>query len=200
MTKQIKDLATKLATHLNNDEASDTIATYIITYLKNKNLSLRGSLLADLSSSSESDSEQAEKSKLVKTDLETMTIANLREICKKMNLKTSGNKANLVERLLEAELTANIIPPQKLPIKIKTPKRPVVFEKITSAVTLVPLDDYKDLLYDMETKLVFEKSDPDAAIGTYADGHIFGLTTSSMEICKSKGLNYVWPSNITDNA
>ncbi|AAU10908.1 hypothetical protein LDVICp062 [lymphocystis disease virus-China] len=196
MNKQIEDLSHKLAVHLDLKDSTESIKEYICKYFTDKSLILRGNLLTDLSSSS--DEEVVERPKLLKSDLETMTIANLKEICKKMNQKTSGNKANLVERLLDAEMTADIIPPQKMPVKIKKPKRPVVFEKINPEVNLIPLPNHCDLLYDAEFKLVFEKTNPSTVIGTYEDGHIFGLTTSSMELCKSKGLNYVWPSNIAE--
>ncbi|AOC55103.1 hypothetical protein LCDVSa019R [Lymphocystis disease virus 3] len=197
MNKQIEDLSRRLASHLDLEDSVDSIKEYICKYLTDKSLILRGNLLVDLSSSDEEEN-AVKKPKLIKSDLETMTIANLKEICKKMNLKTSGNKANLVDRLLDAEMTADIIPPQKMPVKVKKPKRPVVFEKINPEIYLIPLPNHIDLLYDSECKLVFEKTNPSTAIGTYEDGHIFGLTTSSMELCKSKGLNYVWPSNIAD--
>ncbi|AJR29279.1 putative SAP domain-containinig protein [tortoise ranavirus 1] len=125
--------------------------------------------------------------------LSKLTIQTLKGMCKTRNLKISGNKAALVQRLIEADGIAHIIPTTATVVqKVKKTKRPAVFYKVDSELKLIPCPGREHMLMDEATGLVFLDEDPSTAVGFIEHGEVFGLDSEHMTVCKNMGIRYSW--------
>ncbi|ASH98715.1 hypothetical protein [Common midwife toad virus] len=125
--------------------------------------------------------------------LSKLTIQTLKGMCKTRNLKISGNKAALVQRLIEADGIAHIIPTTATVVqKVKKTKRPAVFSKVDSELKLIPCPGREHMLMDEATGLVFLDEDPSTAVGFIEHGEVFGLDSEHMTVCKNMGIRYSW--------
>ncbi|API65249.1 hypothetical protein RCV-Z2_ORF68 [Rana catesbeiana virus 2] len=125
--------------------------------------------------------------------LSKLTIQTLKGMCKTRNLKISGNKAALVQRLIEADGIAHIIPTTATVVqKVKKTKRPAVFSKMDSELKLIPCPGREHMLMDEATGLVFLDEDPSTAVGFIEHGEVFGLDSEHMTVCKNMGIRYSW--------
>ncbi|WEU50764.1 hypothetical protein [Ranavirus sp.] len=125
--------------------------------------------------------------------LSKLTIQTLKGMCKTRNLKISGNKAALVQRLIEADGIAHIIPTTATVVqKVKKTKRPAVFSKVDSELKLIPCPGRDHMLMDEVTGLVFLDEDPSTAVGFIEHGEVFGLDSEHMTVCKNMGIRYSW--------
>ncbi|AZY88597.1 ORF83 [Lumpfish ranavirus] len=125
--------------------------------------------------------------------LSKLTIQTLKGMCKTRNLKISGNKVALVQRLIEADGIAHIIPTTATVVqKVKKTKRPAVFSKVDSELKLIPCPGREHMLMDEATGLVFLDEDPSTAVGFTEHGEVFGLDSEHMTVCKNMGIRYSW--------
>ncbi|QKO01790.1 hypothetical protein [Frog virus 3] len=125
--------------------------------------------------------------------LSKLTIQTLKGMCKTRNLKISGNKAALVQRLIEADGIAHIIPTTATVVqKVKKTKRPAVFSKMDSELKLIQCPGREHMLMDEATGLVFLDEDPSTAVGFIEHGEVFGLDSEHMTVCKNMGIRYSW--------
>ncbi|QBL14688.1 orf58-like protein [Ranavirus ambystoma1] len=125
--------------------------------------------------------------------LSKLTIQTLKGMCKTRNLKISGNKAALVQRLIEADGIAHIIPTTATVVqKVKKTKRLAVFSKVDSELKLIPCPGKEHMLMDEATGLVFLDEDPSTAVGFIEHGEVFGLDSEHITVCKNMGIRYSW--------
>ncbi|ALN36981.1 orf58-like protein [Ranavirus ambystoma1] len=125
--------------------------------------------------------------------LSKLTIQTLKGMCKTRNLKMSGNKAALVQRLIEADGIAHIIPTTATVVqKVKKTKRLAVFSKVDSELKLIPCPGKEHMLMDEATGLVFLDEDPSTAVGFIEHGEVFGLDSEHITVCKNMGIRYSW--------
>ncbi|ALN37886.1 orf58-like protein [Ranavirus ambystoma1] len=125
--------------------------------------------------------------------LSKLTIQTLKGMCKTRNLKISGNKAALVQRLIETDGIAHIIPTTATVVqKVKKTKRLAVFSKVDSELKLIPCPGREHMLMDEATGLVFLDEDPSTAVGFIEHGEVFGLDSEHITVCKNMGIRYSW--------
>ncbi|WRW24736.1 hypothetical protein [Singapore grouper iridovirus] len=166
---------------------------------KNQKKQIKSAEFCDITSSSSetSPAKPSTKTALNPEELLKLTIQTLKAMCKTRNLKISGNKASLVQRLVEADALAHIIPMTSTVLqKVKKTKRPAVFTKLQTVVDPRPCQTHPHMLVDDETKLVFGEGDPSTAIGFMKHDEIFGLDSEHMTLCKNIGIRYNWPEDL----
>nr|AAK54496.1 LCDV orf 58-like protein [Regina ranavirus] len=124
--------------------------------------------------------------------LSKLTIQTLKGMCKTRNLKISGNKAALVQRLIEETAYVTLFQPPPRVQKVKKTKRLAVFSKVDSELKLIPCPGREHMLMDEATGLVFLDEDPSTAVGFIEHGEVFGLDSEHITVCKNMGIRYSW--------
>lgn len=139
----------------------------------------------------------------IKVNLETLSVAQLKIMCKEKTLAHSGTKSMLIERLkkdlnLDVVDTSEVDKPKKRMTKSKAAVTlPKVIEKIEREEIERIRDDYGNI-YNPDTKFVF--NDDDEVIGKLAKkGLVVPLSSDDYEICKEKALLYQVPYDMDED-
>lgn len=128
-------------------------------------------------------------------ELSKLTVSNLRDLCKKNGIKSSGIKSELITRLSEVkeskkEETSNVkkIPYEKKSImeKIKNNNNPIVLTKNAFG----NYENKDTCLVFNQDKLVIGKQQP--------DGSVLKLTKDDIEICNKYNFKYILPNNLNN--
>lgn len=157
--------------------------------------------------------EEIPKKELTEQDLVSLTVVQLKELCKARKLKVSGKKDELKARLLGKEVAT--VPKKKSDEKTgyKTPARITtkhlkkeknadVIKKLESIQSKQPIRrNAQGLLVHPETNLIFsEEEDPvkktRLVIGVVKDGEKSMLTAENINTCKQYKFEYILPDNL----
>lgn len=129
------------------------------------------------------------------------SVSELKELCKRYNLKVSGKKDELIARLTsgdkkkEEEKKETIIDVMKKPTKKDETKDEKVLKKISPKVIVPRRNEFGNYMH-AETKLVFDKITK-LVIGRQMDnGEIAILNKDDIENCNKYKLAYVLPENL----
>ena len=119
----------------------------------------------------------------------------LKGLCKKYNLKISGNKENLIKRLVDYINSSKQISSPNLKSK---PKK--ILEKENNDIIQINRNQFGHYEH-FETKLVFSKLDKRVIGKQHNDGTILELTKNDIELCNKFKFKYILPENLnkTDN-
>lgn len=137
----------------------------------------------------------AEQSQGDQTILAQMSKAELVELCKAKQLKTTGTKAVLVSRLSGEE---PVVAPKTVSEskKTSTSKVPVI-KKLMSKIETVPImrNQFGNFMHP-ESKLVFSKAGENVIGKQNDDGSIDDLTPEDINICNKYKFAFTMPENL----
>lgn len=139
----------------------------------------------------------------IKVNLETLSVAQLKAMCKEKTLAHSGTKSMLIDRLkkdlnLDAVDHTETEKPKKRMTKSKATVAtvPKVVEKIEREEIVRTRDEYGNI-YNPDTGFVF--NDDDEVIGKLVKGLVVPLDRPDYETCKEKSLLYTVPYDMEED-
>lgn len=138
-----------------------------------------------------------DKDNLTVSNLKSMTVVNLKEICRSKKLKVSGTKSVLIERIRsggDATVVSANAKPAKKPLKksiikkIKAESNKIIIKRNVFN-NYVHVDS--QMVFDGKKKLVIGKQRD--------DGTVSELSREDIDICNKYGLDYEMPSDLDKN-
>ena len=163
---------------------NDIIQTYSIPSSEKKKML---SIWNNVKKSDKSDAgEKLSSEKILKSN-----VSGLKSLCKKYNLKRSGKKEILIQRLIDYMNSQNESKPVLKKIK-KTEKQDDIG---IIQIKRNQFDNYEHF----ETGLVFSKLDKNVIGKQNEDGTIIELTKNDIELCNKFKFKYILPENLNDD-
>ena len=126
-------------------------------------------------------------------ELEILTRSQLVEMCKSKNLKVSGNKSELISRILEYECKPSVttsIPQQH------TSQPPQIIKKLVEKIPKLEIKRNSDGYFvHAETSFVFDTKSQ-KVYGKLIDNKLEELTVDDIDICNKYKFSYILPNNL----
>lgn len=127
------------------------------------------------------------------SELNNLTKTELIQICKSKNIKVSGSKTELIERILKTEgkIEEKAVPPSKQLVQ-----QPIIIKKLVEKIPKLEISknnfgnfEHKDsgLVFDNKTQKVYGRQN--------SDGTVSDLTHEDINICNKYKFLYTVPNN-----
>ena len=142
--------------------------------------------------------EQAKEFVSNETPMGKLTVDKLKEMCRAKNLKVTGKKADLVQRLenpaAPENRAGNTTRKKKSLFKPKDVTK--IVEKPRGPISKLAVRKNAEGYYvHLETHLVFDPKSQ-KAVGRWKDGQVKWLTKHDVEVCIKLGVSYELPENL----
>jgi hypothetical protein len=123
-------------------------------------------------------------------ELEVLTKSQLIEMCKSKNLKVSGNKTELITRILESESK-----PQSV-VSVGVPQQPQIIKKLVEKIPKLEIKkNAAGYFVHAETSFVFDiKSQK--VYGKLIEDKIEELSPEDIDTCNKYKFSYILPNNL----
>lgn len=130
----------------------------------------------------------------------TMNVADLKGLCKKKGLKTTGNKSDLLTRVLKGETESIQEKAKAKPTKTKSPVTATVIKKLSNANTTIPIRKNSHGNHEHpETSFVFDPKTKKVTGKQNENGQVDPLTEEDIDICNKYKFSYMLPDNLDSN-
>jgi hypothetical protein len=126
-------------------------------------------------------------------ELEILTRSQLVEMCKSKNLKVSGNKTELISRILEHECKPSVT--NSIPLQ-HTSQPPQIIKKLVEKIPKLEIKRNSDGYFvHTETSFVFDTKSQ-KVYGKLIDNKLEELTVDDIDICNKYKFSYILPNNL----
>jgi hypothetical protein len=123
-------------------------------------------------------------------ELEVLTKSQLIEMCKSKNLKVSGNKTELITRILESESKPHSV------VSVGVPQQPQIIKKLVEKIPKLEIKkNAAGYFVHAETSFVFDiKSQK--VYGKLIEDKIEELSPEDIDTCNKYKFSYILPNNL----
>ena len=129
-------------------------------------------------------------------ELEILTKTQLIEMCKGKNLKVSGNKTELIARILETE-SSKTQPVSNQVVQVGIPQQPQVIKKLVEKIPKLEIKrNAAGYFVHAETSFVFDTKTQKVYGKLIAEDKIEELTAEDIDICNKYKFSYILPNNL----
>jgi len=126
-------------------------------------------------------------------ELEILTKTQLIEMCKTKNLKVSGNKTELIARILEVESKTQPVAPAPVGI----PQQPQIIKKLVEKIPKLEIKrNAAGYFVHAETSFVFDTKTQKVYGKLIGEDKIEELTAEDIDICNKYKFSYILPNNL----
>jgi hypothetical protein len=131
-------------------------------------------------------------------ELEILTKTQLIEMCKGKNLKVSGNKTELITRILESESkTHPVVSTQVVNVNVGVPQQPQVIKKLVEKIPKLEIKrNAAGYFVHAETSFVFDTKTQKVYGKLVGDDKLEELTSDDIDICNKYKFSYILPNNL----
>ena len=124
-------------------------------------------------------------------ELEILTKTQLIEMCKSKNLKVSGNKIELIARILDVECKTQPI------IQVGIPQQPQIIKKLVEKIPKLEIKrNTAGYFVHAETSFVFDTKSQKVYGKLISEDQIEELSAEDIDICNKYKFSYILPNNL----
>ena len=125
-------------------------------------------------------------------ELEILTKTQLIEMCKGKNLKVSGNKIELIARILETESSKS-----QPVVQVDIPQQPQVIKKLIDKIPKLEIKrNAAGYFVHAETSFVFDTKTQKVYGKLISEDQIEELSAEDIDICNKYKFSYILPNNL----
>jgi hypothetical protein len=129
-------------------------------------------------------------------ELEILTKTQLIEMCKTKNLKVSGNKTELIARILEVESKTQPVAPAPV-VRVGLPQQPQIIKKLVEKIPKLEIKrNAAGYFVHAETSFVFDTKTQKVYGKLIGEDKIEELTAEDIDICNKYKFSYILPNNL----
>lgn len=126
-------------------------------------------------------------------ELEILTKSQLIEMCKSKNLKVSGNKTELITRILEFESK----PQSVVSTSVGVPQQPQIIKKLVEKIPKLEIKrNAAGYFVHAETSFVFDTKTQKVYGKLVGEDKIDELSAEDIDICNKYKFSYILPNNL----
>lgn len=128
-------------------------------------------------------------------ELEILTKTQLIEMCKSKNLKVSGNKIELISRILDVESKTQ--PPVPQPVVQSAIQQPQIIKKLVEKIPKLEIKrNAAGYFVHAETSFVFDTKTQKVYGKLISEDQIEELSAEDIDICNKYKFSYILPNNL----
>ena len=128
-------------------------------------------------------------------ELEILTKTQLIEMCKSKNLKVSGNKIELISRILDVESKTQ--PAPQPVVQSVIPQQPQIIKKLVEKIPKLEIKrNAAGYFVHAETSFVFDTKSQKVYGKLISEDQIEELSAEDIDICNKYKFSYILPNNL----
>jgi len=128
-------------------------------------------------------------------ELEILTKTQLIEMCKSKNLKVSGNKSDLIVRILDVESKTQL--PSQPVVQSVIPQQPQIIKKLVEKIPKLEIKrNAAGYFVHAETSFVFDTKTQKVYGKLISEDQIEELSAKDIDICNKYKFSYILPNNL----
>ena len=130
-----------------------------------------------------------------------MKVPELKALCKKKGLKSTGNKDNLISLILKGKTSSSSVKEETNSVKTKSPVTATVVKKLSNVNTTFAIRKNAHGNHEHpETTFVFDPKTKKVIGKQNENGKVDPLSEKDIDICNKYKFSYVLPENLDSNA